>query len=53
MLYYAKTPMPKPDSLQTNRVLNGYAVLTLTPTGIQEDFYEVAPNGIVTKAWSS
>jgi hypothetical protein len=53
MLYYAKTLMPNPDPRQTNRVLNGYAVLTLTPTGIQEDFYEVSPDGTVTKAWSS
>lgn len=53
MLYYANTPMPNPDSRQTNRVLNGYAVLTLTPNGIQEDFYEVAPDGTVTTAWSS
>jgi len=43
ILYFAQTPMPNADSRQTNRVLNGYAVLTLTPTGIQEDFYEVAP----------
>jgi hypothetical protein len=53
MLYYANTPMPNPDSRQTNRVLNGYAVLTLTPNGIQEDFYEVAPDGTVATAWSS
>jgi hypothetical protein len=53
ILYYPKTPMPNADSRQTNRVLNGYAVLTLTPNGIQEAFYEVAPDGTVTTAWSS
>jgi hypothetical protein len=50
-LYYAKTPMPKPDDRQTNRVLNGFTVLTLSAGAIQEDFYEVSIDG-VTKVWS-
>jgi hypothetical protein len=52
--YYPKTPMPNPDSKQGNRVLNGYAVLVLTPNGVGgESFYEVAPNGTVRPAWSA
>jgi Calcineurin-like phosphoesterase len=52
--YYPKTPMPNPDTKQGKRVLNGYAVLTLTPNGIGgESFYEVAPDGTVPQAWSA
>jgi calcineurin-like phosphoesterase family protein len=47
--YYAHTPMSNPDTQQTNRVLNGYAIVTLTATSISEAFYD--QSGAL--AWSS
>jgi len=37
--YYANTPMQNPDANQENRVLNGFAVLTLSENDIKEEFY--------------
>ena len=49
VLYYAHTPMSNPDPQQANRVLNGYAIVTLTQTSITEAFYDQSG----TRAWSS
>lgn len=39
--YYAHTPFPAPDPDQVNRVLNGFAVLQISPHGtILETFYD-------------
>ncbi|MGZ3763201.1 MAG: metallophosphoesterase family protein [Mucilaginibacter sp.] len=54
--YFSQTPMPDPDTAQLNRVLNGFAMVTLQPGGITEQVYEVAndPSGsgiITTQVW--
>lgn len=41
--YYVQTPLPDPDKKQKLRVLNGFALLTLSQGNIQEQFYEVSP----------
>lgn len=38
--WYANTPYPNPDAEQKNRVLNGFALLTLSPAPLKEEFYE-------------
>ncbi|MFN8289680.1 MAG: metallophosphoesterase [Chitinophagaceae bacterium] len=55
--YFAQTPVP-PNSnpinpFLANRVLNGFAVITLTGSGISEQFYEVSPTTGMQKVWSS
>ncbi len=49
ILYYAHTPMPDPDDMQKNRVLNGFAVFTFTEGDVVEEFYN--QKGILE--WSS
>lgn len=46
--YYANTPLPNGDEQQKNRVLNGFAFLTLGKGTIQETFYDQEGN----VAWS-
>jgi hypothetical protein len=50
--YYAHTPIPGADTQQTNRVLNGFALLTLSAGRITETAYEVSPDGSVDSAWT-
>lgn len=42
---YTSTPVPDPSPLQQNRILNGFALLTLTQSAINEDIYEVPSDG--------
>ncbi|MGB8192434.1 MAG: metallophosphoesterase [Chitinophagaceae bacterium] len=51
--YYAHTPMPSPNTRQTKRVLNGFALLTLSNGSITEDVYEVYPDGTKKVAWTN
>lgn len=54
--YFAQTPMPNsstPSQLLDLRVLNGFALITLTPAGISEQFYEVSSAKGTTKVWNS
>jgi hypothetical protein len=47
--YYAHTEMPDADHRQKNRVLNGFAILTLTRDSLVEKFYEVQADGETVK----
>ena len=53
--YFAQTPVPNSSAnpFLANRVLNGFAVITLTPSGISEQFYEVSPTQGAVKVWHS
>lgn len=55
--YFSQTHVPANSNpinpFLANRVLNGFAVLTLTPTGILEEFYEVSPTTGTAKVWNS
>ena len=41
--YFSNTPIDNPDATQQLRVLNGFAMLTLSAEGIIEEFYDVSP----------
>lgn len=47
--YYASTPLPNPDQQQQNRVLNGFALVTLQAGSITEAYYE---QGNTQAVWS-
>jgi calcineurin-like phosphoesterase family protein len=40
VLFFANTPFPNPDPDQVNRVLNGFALLTISPDSITEQFFD-------------
>jgi Calcineurin-like phosphoesterase len=47
--FYTNTPLPNPTVQQSLRVLNGYAILTFTPTTVVETWY----NQDGSQAWTS
>ena len=52
--YFAQTPMPNsfpPTPFLDLRVLNGFLTITLTATGIKEQFYEVSAETGRSKVW--
>jgi hypothetical protein len=49
--YYVQTPVPDPHDSQKLRVLNGFAMLTLSQQNLQEQFYEVSPTTGLRPAW--
>ncbi len=51
--YMAHTPMPNPSPKQKNRVLNGFATLTLKNGEITESFYEVSANKKAEIKWTN
>lgn len=49
--YYAHTGIPNPDQRQINRILNGFALISLSKSQIKETFYEVSPTTGAFVAW--
>lgn len=50
--YYAHTPLPDPNKQQGKRVLNGFALLTLSKGKLIETAFEVYPDGSIKQVWS-
>ena len=51
--YFVQAKVPGGDPSQSNRVLNGFAMITLGPGSITEDVYEVCNDAAPDIAWTN